>query len=107
MIDNSLSHCSNANCSKKDNCLRYTERRNVKYGQTYIVLTEEQCEKDKCYINKDEYYKKMIIDIISQVPNDSLDKKMILNSCYSLLPIAKKYNMENELRKKIKELENI
>lgn len=105
MIDSSLSHCSNENCSKKDNCLRYTERRNVKYGQTYIVLTEEQCEKDKCYINKDEYYKKMIIDIISQVPKDSLDKKMILNSCYSLLPIAKKYNMESEIKEKIKELE--
>lgn len=105
MIDNSLSHCSNANCSKKDNCLRYTERRNVKYGQTYIVLTEEQCEKDKCYINKDEYYKKMIIDIISQVPQDELDRKLILESCYSLLSIAKKYNMESEIKEKIKELE--
>lgn len=105
MIDNSLSCCSNENCSKKDNCLRYTERRNVKYGQTYIVLTEEQCEKDKCYINKDEYYKKMIIDIISQVPQDELDRKLILESCYSLLSIAKKYNMESEIKEKIKELE--
>lgn len=45
MIDSSITHCSNENCSKKESCLRYTNRRNVKYGQTYLSLTEEQCEK--------------------------------------------------------------
>lgn len=105
MIDNSLSCCTNEKCSKKDNCLRYSRLEDISHGQTYLLLTEEQCEKHKCYINKDEYYKKMIMDIISKVPNDSLDKKMILNSCYSLLPIAKKYNMESEIKEKIKELE--
>ena len=76
------------------------------YGQTYLSLTEEQCEKNKCYINKDEYYKKMIMDIIEKVPNDDLDKKMMLESCYSLLPIAKKYELDTEIQAKIKDLEN-
>ncbi|MCI8470268.1 MAG: hypothetical protein HFJ35_02050 [Clostridia bacterium] len=106
MIDSSISHCSNENCSKKDKCLRYTERRNVKYGQTYISLTEEQCEKNNCYINVDEYNKKMIMDIINKVPQDELDKKLILESCNSLLSIAKKYDLEIELKERIKQLEN-
>lgn len=106
MLESSLSHCSNENCSKKESCLRFTKKRNVLYGQTYLSLTEEQCEKNKCYINKDEYYKKMIMDIIEKVPNDDLDKKFILESCYSLLPIAKKYELEKELKEKIKMLEN-
>ena len=41
MIDSSITHCSNENCSKKDSCLRYTKKRNVLYGQTYLSLTEE------------------------------------------------------------------
>lgn len=45
--------------------------------------------KDKCYINKDEYYKKMIMNIIDEVPNDELEKKMLLQSCNSLLDISK------------------
>ena len=106
MLESSLSHCSNENCSKKESCLRFTKKRNELYGQTYLSLTEEQCEKNKCYINKDEYYKKMIMDIIEKVPNDDLDKKFILESCYSLLPIAKKYELEKELKEKIKMLEN-
>ena len=106
MIDSSITHCSNENCSKKESCLRYTNRRNVKYGQTYLSLTEEQCEKDKCYINKDEYYKKMIMNIIDEVPNDELEKKMLLQSCNSLLDISKKYDLEKELKEKIKKLES-
>lgn len=106
MLESSLSHCSNENCSKKESCLRFTKKRNVLYGQTYLSLTEEQCEKNKCYINKDEYYKKMIMDIIEKVPNDALDKKFILESCYSLLPIAKKYELDTEIQAKIKDLEN-
>lgn len=105
MIENSISYCSNDNCSKKDNCLRYTQRRNVKYGQTFLVLTEEQCEEKKCYINKDEYYKKMILDIINKVPNDELDKKLILESGYSLLNVSKKYDLEQKLQEKINKLE--
>lgn len=105
MIENSISYCSNENCSKKNNCLRYTNRRNVKYGQTYLSLTEEQCEEKKCYINTDEYYNKMILDIINKVPNDELDRKLILESCYSLLSIAKKCDLEQKLKEKINELE--
>lgn len=105
MIDSSITYCKNENCSKKDKCLRYTERRNVKYGQTYISMTEEQCEKNNCYINIDEYNKKMIMDIINKVPNDELDKKLILKSCYSLLSIAKKYDLLDKLKEKIQNLE--
>lgn len=106
MIDSSITHCSNDNCSKKDKCLRYTQRRNVKYGQTYISMTEEQCEENKCYINIDEYNKKMIMDIINKVPDDELDKKLILESCYSLLAVSTKYGLEIELKEKIKQLKN-
>lgn len=105
MIDSSITYCKNENCSKKDKCLRYTQRRNVKYGQTYISMTEEQCEKNNCYINVDEYNKKMIMDIINKVPNDELDKKLVLKSCYSLLPIAKKYDLLDKLKEKIQNLE--
>lgn len=106
MLDNSFSYCSNENCSKKETCLRYTSKRNVKYGQTYLSLTEEQCNKNKCYINKVEYYKKMIINIINQIPKDDLEKKMLLQSCNSLLDISKQYNLYEKLQQKIKELEN-
>ena len=106
MIDGSITYCSNDKCSKKKSCLRYTERSNIKYGQTYISMTEEQCEKNKCYINIDEYNRKMIMDIINKVPNDELDKKLILESCYSLLPIAKAYNLNDKLENKINELKN-
>lgn len=34
MIDSSITHCSNDNCSKKVSCLRYANKRDVKYGQT-------------------------------------------------------------------------
>ena len=71
-----------------------------------MSLTEEQCEKDKCYINKDEYYKKMIMNIIDKVPNDDLEKKMLLQSCIKLLDLSKKYNLEKEIKEKIKQLEN-
>lgn len=106
MIDSSITHCSNENCSKKQSCLRYTSKRNVKYGQTYLSLTEEQCEKNKCYINKNDYYRKIIINIINEVPNDDLEKKMLLQSCYSLLDISKKYDLYEKLQEKINILKN-
>ena len=97
MIDGSITYCSNDKCSKKKSCLRYTERSNIKYGQTYISMTEEQCEKNKCYINIDEYNRKMIMDIINKVPNDELDKKLILESCYSnfVFKVIDRYNLIN------------
>ena len=58
MFLSSISSCRNDKCSKKDSCLRYTTDNNIKI-ETYLVLTEE-CNKSKSYINKDEYYKKMI-----------------------------------------------
>ncbi len=105
MIDKSISSCSNDNCSKKDMCLRYTNRRNVLYGQTYLSITEEQCEEKGCYINIDEYNQKMILDIINTEPNDSLDRKLLLDSCYKLLPLAEKYELNDKLLDKIKLLE--
>ncbi len=48
----------------------------------------------------------MIMDIINKVPQDELDKKLILESCNSLLSIAKKYDLEIELKERIKQLEN-
>lgn len=106
MVDSSITHCSNENCSKKESCLRYTSKRNVKYGQTYLSLTEEQCEKNKCYINKNDYYRKIIINIINEVPNDDLEKKMLLQSCYLLLDISKKYDLYEKLQEKINILKN-
>lgn len=75
----SVSSCRNDKCSKKDSCLRYAIDNNIK-SETYLVLTEEECNKSKSYINKDEYYKKMIMNIIDEVPNDDLEKKMLLHS---------------------------
>ena len=106
MIDSSITHCSNENCSKKDSCLRYTtENDNIK-SETYLVLTEEECNKSKSYINKDDYYKKMIMNIIDEVPNDDLDNKMLLQICNSLLDISKKYDLEKKLKEKIRKLES-
>lgn len=106
MLDNSFSYCSNDNCSKKELCLRYTNRRNIVYGQTYLSLSEEQCDKDKCYINKDEYYMKMLKDIIVRDPQDDLDRKLLLESCYSLLKLSEQYNLKSKLEDKIKLLED-
>ena len=106
MIDSSITHCSNDNCSKKDSCLRYAKKRDIKYGQTYMSMTEEQCEKNNCYINIDEYNKKMILDIINKVPDDNLEKKIILECCYSLLEISKQYNLDEKIKEKINSLEN-
>ena len=55
MFSSSVSSCRNYKCSKKDSCLRYATD-NIK-SETYLVLTEEECNKNKSYINKDEYYK--------------------------------------------------
>ena len=80
MIDSSITHCSNENCSKKESCLRYTNRRNVKYGQTYLSLTEEQCEKDKCYIKNNFCFLHQIKIGISFIRNtDSHSTEMRAN----------------------------
>ena len=101
MLDNSFSFCSNENCTKKDLCLRYIENNKIQYGQTYLVLTEEQCNKNKCFIDKDEYYKNIILYIINSIPNDDLDKKLLLESCYRLSPLSEKYDLKDKLQEKI------
>ena len=58
MLDNSFSYCSNEKCSKKEKCLRFAKKENIKNGQTYLSITEEECSKNNCYIDKNEYYKK-------------------------------------------------
>ena len=70
MFSSSVSSCRNYKCSKKDSCLRYATD-NIK-SETYLVLTEEECNKNKSYINKDEYYKKMILNTINENPKDDL-----------------------------------
>lgn len=105
MLDNSYSYCSNEDCTKKNLCLRYIERNKRQFGQTYLVLTEEQCNKNKCFIDKDEYYKNMILDIINSSPNDDLDKKLLLKSCYKLLHLSEKYHLKTKLQEKIYSLE--
>ncbi len=106
MFLSSISSCRNDKCSKKDSCLRYTnENDNIK-SETYLVLTEEECNKSKSYINKDEYYKKMILNAINESPKDDLDKKYLLELCYSLLEVSKKYELNAELKDKIKSIEN-
>ena len=54
MFSSSVSSCRNYKCSKKDSCLRYTTENDNIRSETYLVLTEEECEKSKSYINKDE-----------------------------------------------------
>lgn len=104
MFLSSVSSCSNNKCSKKDSCLRYSESGNARTSETYLVLTEEECEKSKSYINKDEYYKKMILNAINESPKDDLDKKYLLELCYSLLEISKKYALDTEIQAKIEQL---
>lgn len=104
MFLNSISSCRNDKCNKKDSCLRYnTENDNIR-SETYLVLTEEECEKSKSYINKDEYYKKMILNAINEIPKDDLDKKYLLELCYSLLEVSKKYGLDTEIQAKIEHL---
>ncbi len=105
MLDNSFSYCSNESCSKKDICLRYTKRENRHIGETYLLLTEKECEKNNCFIDKKEYYKKMILSVIDMIPNDDLDKKLLLENCHRLLPISEQYNLKDKLLEKIKSLE--
>ena len=105
MLDNSFSYCSNENCTKKSLCSRYIERNKRQIGQTYLVLTEEQCNKNNCFIDKDEYYKNMILNIINSIPKDDLDKKLLLESCYRLLPLSEKYDLKATLQEKICNLE--
>lgn len=104
MFLNSISSCKNDKCSKKDSCLRYTTENDNIRSETYLVLTEEECEKSKSYINKDEYYKKMILNAINENPKDDLDKKYLLELCYSLLEVSKKYGLDTEIQAKIEHL---
>lgn len=106
MFLSSISSCRNDKCSKKDSCLRYTNENDNIGSETYLVLTEIECEKSKSYINKDEYYKKIILNAINEIPKDDLDKKYLLELCYSLLEISKKYELNAELKDKIKSIEN-
>ena len=106
MFLSSVSFCRNDKCSKKDSCLRYTTENDNIRSETYLVLTEEECNKSKSYINKDEYYKKMILNAINENPKDDLDKKYLLELCYSLLEVSKKYELNAELKDKIKSIEN-
>lgn len=53
MFLSSVSICRNDKCSKKDSCLRYTTDNDSIKSETYLVLTEEECNKSKSYINKD------------------------------------------------------
>ena len=106
MLDNSLSYCINEKCSKKDKCLRFREKKNINIGETYFALNEEECSKNNCYINKNEYYKKMILDVIEKEPKDNIDSKFLLNLGYSLLKKSEGFNLDNKLKQKIKNLEN-
>ncbi len=47
--------------------------------------------------HKDEYYKKVIMNIIDKVPNDDLEKKILLQSCISLLDLSKKYTLYEKI----------
>ncbi len=105
MFLSSVSICRNDRCSKKDSCLRYTTNNDNIKSETYLVLTEEECNKSKSYINKDEYYKRMILNTINENPKDDLDKKYLLELCYSLLEISKQYGLKDKLTNKIKLLE--
>lgn len=106
MFLSSISSCRNDKCSKKDNCLRYTTENSTIKSETTLLLTEEECQKSKSYIDKDEYYKKMILNAISENPKDNLDRKYLLELCYSLLEMAKQYGLNAEIQNKIKSLEN-
>lgn len=53
MFLSSISSCRNDKCSKKDSCLRYTTENDNIRSETYLVLTKEECNKSKSYINKD------------------------------------------------------
>ena len=46
----------------------------------------------------------MIMNIIDEVANDDLEKKMLLQSCYSLLDMSKKYDLYEKLQEKINKL---
>ena len=48
----------------------------------------------------------MILNTINENPKDDLNKKYLLELCYSLLEISKQYGLNNELTNKIKLLEH-
>lgn len=105
MFLSSISSCRNDKCSKKDNCLRYTTENSTIKSETSLILTEEECQKSKSYIDKDEYYKKMILNAINENPKDNLDRKYLLELCYSLLEMSKQYGLDTEIQTKIEQLE--
>lgn len=39
------------------------------------------------------------------IPNDDLDKKLLLEKCHRLLPISEQYNLKDKLLEKIESLE--
>ena len=104
MLDNSFSYCINGKCSKKDKCIRFREKKNINIGETYFALNEKECSKNNCYINKNEYYKNMILGAIEKEPKDNIDRKFLLNLCYFLLKKSEEFNLDNKLKQKIKKL---
>lgn len=106
MFLSSISSCRNDKCSKKDNCLRYTTESSTIKSENTLLLTEEECQKSKSYIDKDKYYKKVILNAINENPKDNLDRKYLFELCYSLLEMSKQYGLNVEIQNKIKSLEN-
>ena len=85
----------------------------------YLVKLENNKQKDSleykkyqeyltiCLEIEEEYYKKMILNIINKVSDNGIDRKILLDACYSLWKMSKEFNLENELEEKIKNLERI
>lgn len=48
----------------------------------------------------------MILDAIEREPINNLDRKFLLNICYSLLKKSEEFNLDNKLKQKIRNLEN-
>ena len=69
--DSSITYCSNENCSKKESCLRYTKK--IYYMGKLICLWQESNVKRINVIS-------IKMNIIDEVPNDDLEKKMLLQS---------------------------
>lgn len=63
--------------------MRFTKKENIKNGQTYIILTEEECSKNNCYIDKKEYYK-----------NRSMAHKIIGDDVNYIADISKIKNLD-------------
>lgn len=46
----------------------------------------------------------MILNAINENPKDDFDKKYLLELCYSLLEVSKKYGLDTEIQAKIEHL---